>query len=149
VLAACLAGAAFVALIAVGYVDQRKFIAHRYATFDPALTWVHRYAPANHRIGLAGEWPNKFFSPPFAVLGPRLRDEVSFIGPVRSGIMSQYTRAQDFQRAVQRDGYDLVLVQDVPKHGVSPEERWLRPLGFSPVASSPVLVLLRRARVPG
>jgi hypothetical protein len=135
-----------IAIAAVGYADQRRFLDHRYTTFDAALTWVQKHAPKDRRIGLAGEWKYAFFSPEFPMFGPRFRNRVSFIGPVRKGMLLEYSRQSDFDRAARRGRFDLVLVENAPKTGLSREERWLTRLGYTRIVTSPWLHLLERRR---
>jgi hypothetical protein len=144
-----LAAAALVAVLAAGYVDQRRFHDDRYADFDPVLAWVQERAPEGRRIGLARVWPFTFYSPPLAMYGPRLENTVEFIGPVRDGILEQYEDPREFRRAVERARLDLVLLQNPAQPGASLEERWLRPLGFKPVARSDILLLLGRDPIAG
>ena len=130
-----------------GYFEQRRFHDSRYKDFDPVIAWVQEQAPEGNRIGIARRWPYTFYSPPLAMYGPRFGNQVAFVGPVRDGILGQYSRASEFQRAVERGRFDLVLLQNATGPGATREERWLRPLGFSRVAKSDILVLVRRPAV--
>jgi 4-amino-4-deoxy-L-arabinose transferase-like glycosyltransferase len=144
---ALVAGSAAVALagvLTVGYAGQDRFAERRYLAVDPTLAWVQRNAPEDHRIALVGEWPSPEFSPALAMYGSRFRNEVVFLGPDRDGILDEYRRAGDLERAVERERPDYVLVQDRPPRGRSANEVWLREMGFRSVASSPGLVLLGR-----
>jgi len=143
-----LAALAACAAVGAGFADARHFLDHRYLGLDPTIAWIERHAPSHHRVGLVGVWASPEFSPALAAYGPRLRNKVGFVGPVRRGILGKYENCRDLQRAMERGRFDLVLVQDPPPRGVSAEETWLRPLGFVPVATSSRLRLLRRAAAP-
>jgi hypothetical protein len=130
--------------IVAGYELQQRFLGDRYDSLDPTIAWVNENAPADARIGFAGVWTSPEWDPLLAMFGPRFRNEVEYIGPVRRGILNEYSNRLEFEDAVNDGEFDLVVVQERPKNGPSPEETWLRELGFVTAASSPALVLLRR-----
>jgi hypothetical protein len=137
------AGAALVVAVGTGYAMQHGFLRHRYDPLDPTIAWVREHAAHGQRIGLVGEWPSPEYSPALAMYGPRFQNRVSFVGPVRRGILGQYQDPAAFRRAVAGGRFDYMLVQDVPRAGgASVEERWLRAMRFTTVAESPHLRLL-------
>lgn len=142
VLATSCAFAVLAGSLGVGYATQERFHDRRYENVDPTLDWVRSNAPEGRRIGLVGEWIPVEFSPAFALYGPRLRNEVLFVGPDRDGIIDEYRSADALGRALDRERIDLVLVQDRVPDGASPNETWLREMGYVTVASSPALVLM-------
>src|SRR5205823_10186009 len=88
--AVLLAAVAACAAVGAGFADARRFLEHRYSSLDPTIAWIESRAPAHHRLGLVGAWPSPEFSPALAAYGPRFRNTVRFVGPVRRGILGQY-----------------------------------------------------------
>lgn len=131
-----------VVAIVAGHELQQRFLDDRYDALDPTIAWVNANAPEDTRIGFAGVWTSPEWDPLLAMFGPRFRNEVEYIGPVRRGILNEYAERREFQDAVNHGNFDLVVVQERPKHGPSREETWLRELGFVTAARSPALMLL-------
>lgn len=136
------------ALVAViGRLDEQSFARnqHLYGDQDPTIAWIQQNAPAGHRIGLAGLWSVNGISPVFPSFGPRLRNEVSYVGPVSGHLLRQYTTRPTFAAALRRGGYDILLVgRGQPPKPHVPEERWAQTAGFRPVVASDRLALLER-----
>jgi hypothetical protein len=119
----------FVALV----VQERRFNDDRYARAEAPTRWVNAHAPAGRRIGIVGEGGGAY-----SMFGPRLGNEVEYVGPVVEGTLRTYDRRPGFEDALRRGRYDFVLVHAVglvqPTLHVR-QERWLRGLGYELVAS--------------
>jgi hypothetical protein len=101
------------------------------------LDWIHVNAPQDRRIGVTGLWPLEGYAPVYPAFGPRLRNEVEYIGPTVRNALRRYREPESFQAALARGVYDLVLVgRGRPPGGVTREERWTLEAGFAPVAQS-------------
>jgi dolichyl-phosphate-mannose-protein mannosyltransferase len=132
--------------VAIGRLDERRFARIGYFGRDATLTWIGRDAPGGHRIGLAGVWSVDGIAPPFPAFGPRLDNEVAYVGPVREGLLRQYERRPSFAAGVRRGGYDLLLIgRGQPPRPRVREERWAQSMGFKLVAASTRLALYQRA----
>jgi hypothetical protein len=126
--------AACMALVVVGgaRLQERRFNEHRYTTAEPTTRFVTLHAPSGHRVGVVGE--GYIVYPMF---GPRLGNDVAYVGPVEEGMLRTYHRKSSFVAALSRGRYDLVLVQGagLVEPGLPAlHERWLRQLGYSLVA---------------
>src|SRR2546427_491192 len=109
--------------------------------------------------GLAsGRW--FWSSPPAPVypsFGPRLRNEVKYIGDFRGGRLTRYTSGMRFVSGLRASGADLLIVGlgDPPVRHV-PEQDWAQAAGYSVVTRSrwfalyknPKAVLRRRPADP-
>ena len=129
------AGLACAALIAVGAValQERRFNGHRYTDWEETARYVTLHAPSGHRIGVAGEG---FIVYP--MFGPRLRNDVEYVGHRIKGMLRSYRRPGPFKAAVARGHYDLVLLQgaDFIERGITKQHaRWLRQMGYRVVAT--------------
>lgn len=138
------AGIALAALaIGLGQLGQERFNDRRYSGLDPAIDWINANAPRDQRVGLAGEGVGPVIYPAF---GPRLENDVEYIGPFVEDMLRPYVRRQDFLGAVREGDYDLVLVQlgDNHRPGLGPRQAaWLRSEGFSEVTQSSTDILLK------
>jgi Dolichyl-phosphate-mannose-protein mannosyltransferase len=149
---AALAAAGLLALAVVGYPRQRAFHDERYSEVDAALAWVLRHAREDGKVGLAGIWPPEGISPVLPSFGAEYDNEVSYVGRAPDGLMLEYETRPAFMRAVERAGYDVVLVGrgaypdpgicEIPGRGRS-EAAWLRRGGYRTVAQSERFVALR------
>jgi hypothetical protein len=74
-------------------------------------------------VGIAGGWTPGFV-PIYGAYGPRFGNDVSYIGPVHDGLLSQYTSAGPFTRALRRDGVQVLVVGKLPE----PDFKTLKPL---------------------
>jgi hypothetical protein len=141
---AAAAVALLLALAAAGRWDQQRFAGHTCGAAEPPIAWIGRHAPSAHRVGLAGVWSVNGPSPVLCSFGPRLRNRVAYVGPMPAGLLRQYNREPNFQRAVRRGRYDLVLVgRGQPPLPRAREEPWLSRIGFAPVSTSARLALYR------
>lgn len=143
---AAAAAVAVVAILAVaGRAVQERFARDEYGSFDPTIGWIYDNAPTGHRIGLAGIWSVNGISPAFPAFGPRMRNEVVYVGPWEDGLLREYERRDPFVAALRRGRYDLLLVgRGQPPLGTVPEERWARSARFRRVAESERLALYLR-----
>jgi dolichyl-phosphate-mannose-protein mannosyltransferase len=130
-------GVACAAAVLVGglYLQERRFNDHRYTEGEATGRWVSLNAPSGHQIGVAGEG----FGGIYQMFGPRLRNEVEYVGPRMERMLRPYRRRLDFEAAIARGNYDLVLLHDagltepgLPRR----QERWLRALGYRLIAAS-------------
>jgi hypothetical protein len=110
-----------------------------YGQFDPTLAWIEKNAPDGQRVGLAGIWTEGGVSPVLPAFGPRLGNEVEYVGEFREHMLRRHSAAPAFTRALGR--LDLLVA------GPGPELGWARAAGWSVVARSGRLTLLRRGNV--
>jgi hypothetical protein len=134
-----LAPAAVAATLLVVAVSANRANDQGYGQFDPTLAWIERNAPQGQRIGLAGVWSTGGVSPVLAAFGPRLGNDVEYAGEFREHMLRAYTTAPAFTRAL--EAFDLLVT------GEGRETGWARSAGWSVVAESDRLTLLRRDNV--
>jgi len=139
--------AATLAVLAIAArVDQTRFESHDYSGFDPTLAWIDRQAPAGDRIGLAGIWSVDGISPVFPAFGPRMRNDVAYVGPWVEDLLREYRNRGAFEAAVREGDYDLLLIgRGQPPQPRVREERWATATGYRRVAASARLALYRKA----
>lgn len=150
-LAVGVAGLAVLAAAVVGYQRQEEFNSRRYADEDATFGWLARNAPAERRIGLAGLWDGSGISPVWPAFGPRLANQVEYVGRSPGGLLLEHGSQSAFLRDVERGDYDLLLVGKIkgdrdicPVPGSGTDENvWLRRLGFPRLAESRRFVLYR------
>ncbi|HVL95883.1 MAG TPA: glycosyltransferase family 39 protein [Solirubrobacteraceae bacterium] len=138
------AAAAVVAgLVLVVAVSAQRANRHGYAPLDPVLAHVEREAPAGRTIGLAGVWSPEGVSPVLPAFGPRLGNEVAYVGAFRDGMLRGPADAAAFARLARR--FDLLIVgRGAPPREDVRELDWARRAGFEVVTASPRLVLMTR-----
>ena len=133
---------------AAGYRQQRAYNLVRYRSADPVFEWVQLHAPSGHRIGLAGRYPfttSGALPPPLPLHGPRLRNEVVYVGPTVRGLLGEYEAREPFVAALARGDFELLVVAlGDPPQPTAPQEEWAESAGFVEVVRSPYLVLLAR-----
>jgi hypothetical protein len=140
---AAIACAALAGLAGLGQGVQERFNAGRYRGFDASVDWLLDHAGSGQRIGLAGLWLDDF-SPAFPAFGPRLGNEVAYVGRPDDGMLRRYRSPDEFAAALRRGSYDYLIVgRGRPPQDTIREERWALAAGFEPVARSPQLSLLR------
>ena len=127
-----LAGLAAVAAVGLLYAQEQRFNDGRYDEAEPTAHWIDDNAPEDRRVGVVGEG---FVVYP--MFGPRLGNEVEYVGPREDGMLRTYRDRGRFDAAIEEGGYDLVLVQragfidpGLPER----QERWIRELGYEQVA---------------
>jgi hypothetical protein len=124
-----------VAILVAGlYYQERRYNDGRYRQGGVTASWVSLRAPSGQRIGLAGEG----FGGIYPMFGPRLRNEVEYVGPRLEGMLRAYRRRGEFEAALRTGKYDLVLLQNEPftePRLPRRQEHWLREMGYRLVAS--------------
>jgi Dolichyl-phosphate-mannose-protein mannosyltransferase len=144
--AAALALAAVCGAGALGYHYQRVLARTPYTPDDPAVAYVLTHAPAHTRIGLTGAWTARGLVPVAPLFGPRLRNEVDYVGPFVRHMRREYRTRSEFVAALRRGGYPLLVVgTGFPPVPRPHEELWARAAGYVPVTRSARLILLRRS----
>jgi hypothetical protein len=129
---------------ALGYHYQRNLAARPYIPSDPAVSYVLAHAPAHSRIGLAGEWTARGLVPVAPLFGPRLNNELEYVGPFVKHMRSEYTTSSAFLAALRRGRYRMLVVgTGFPPVAHPSLELWARLAGFVPVARSLRLIALR------
>ncbi|MEA2141993.1 MAG: hypothetical protein QOI64_423, partial [Solirubrobacteraceae bacterium] len=104
-------GLAVLALIAVGYVRQERFYDNRYMRADDAvISWFSERAKSGHRVALAGVWTGDGLSPVWPAFGPRIGNDVDFLGHFVDGQLREYDDEPAWRRALARGRYDLLVV---------------------------------------
>jgi hypothetical protein len=142
------AAAMLLVLVAVGVGDElrRRAQADDYTRYDPVFAYIDQHAPPGTRIGLAGLWSLEGVSPAFPAYGPRMDNNVRYVGPFVRGTLHEYGDRGKFQRAVRRGRYDLLVIGTGFARELPPSKvravRWARALGYHTVAGSSRLVLL-------
>lgn len=130
VVAVAAALAATAAVVGGARLEQR-YAENRLAQ-DPTFAAVIEHAPAGSAIATAGLWDRSGPPPTLAMLGPRMQNEVSYLGPIVDAQLRRYESGEDFERAVVDGSYDLIIAGNA----ASPEARWLRELGLPVIARS-------------
>jgi hypothetical protein len=139
------AGIAAVVVVATGgYRVQRDFNDGRYLGVEPALDYLISNAPSGTRVGLAGLWDDQGIAPVLPALGPRLGNQVAYVGRSDQDILRRYTDEAAFDAALDRGDYDYLIVGlGRPDDRHIPEEGWAERAGWTEVVSSDRLALLR------
>jgi hypothetical protein len=152
---ALVAGAlALVLAAAGGYAYQRTYNRLRYAGQSSIVGWIEQRAGSGHRVGIAGYWQGSFV-PTYGAFGPRLGNDVSYVGPVVQGQLRFFHRSAPFRRALRAGRYDLLVIGRLeapdldhprPQRTLDqpPEERWAQAEGFREVLRDGTYILLRR-----
>ena len=142
-LAAGIAGLLLAGALALVYHDQRVLARRPYAPQDPAVSFVLARAPAHTRIAVTGEWIRPV--PIAPLFGPRLQNEVDYLGPWVQHRLEHYTSAPAFRAALARTSYPLLAVATgYPPNPNPPEARWARAAGYVPVTESVLYILMAR-----
>jgi hypothetical protein len=141
VLVAAAVAAAFVAL-AAGHRVEQGINDGRYVGGDRAIDTLLRVAPAGKRIGLAADWTVAGLTPIWPAFGTRIGNDVEYVGHFVDGFLTPYGREAQFQAALRRRRYDVLVIG----RGFFPpqptrEQRWALDAGWRTIALS------RRLRV--
>lgn len=142
-----LAAAVAIGVTTLAYERQDKFNDSRFVAGDPTITWFIRNAPEGQRVGLAGVWDVRGLSPVLPAFGPRLGNEVAFVGEFVQGQLREYPSRPAFEAALRRGRYDLLLVGKGTYEGCrvpgaeTDENAWATAAGFRKLAESERLVL--------
>ena len=126
-------------LVLAGWLQERQFHRRSYAPFDPVFAWIDAHAPAGHRVGITGatgETPG--IAPVLPAFGPRLGNQVTYVGDRVVHSVEVPTRLGSFERDLRR-GHDDLLLIGLPYAGKT--DAWSRSLGFPLLASSNRLAL--------
>jgi hypothetical protein len=133
-----------VAIAVLAFHYQRTLIRTPYSPNDPVVAYVLAHDPAHERIALAGEWTAQGLVPVAPLFGPRLENDVDYLGPVVRHRVEQYHSAAPFADALRRGHYRLLVVgTGFPPRPDPPGQRWAERIGYAPVVVDPRLVLLR------
>jgi len=144
------------ALAAAGYEHQRRYGQSRFADRSAIVDHVMDRARSGSRIGVAGYWSSQAFVPIYALFGPRLGNDVEYIGPTVDHQVRVYGDPAGFREAVKENRYDLLAIglleepdfEDLrPQQPLDtpPEARWARGAGYVEVARDGAFVLLARS----
>jgi hypothetical protein len=136
--------AALAVLAAAGFarLEQDAYADRDYSIHDPAFAWISEHAPSGTRIGIVGGSSLDGVSPILPAFGPRLGNDVTYVGPFVDDLLLDYQRREEFVSALRREGDELLIVGRglVPKAEVR-QERWARSAGFRLVTGSDRLAL--------
>jgi len=146
---------ALLSLLFAGYEHQRTYDPQRYVGRSAAVDWVDAHAPSGRKIGVTGNWSAARFVPIYPLFGPRLGNDVSYVGPLVDQQLREYTDAGAFTVALRRARYDLLAVGTLsrpnlehlmPQRRLSEpvEARWAQTAGYVEVARDADFVLLAR-----
>ena len=134
-----LAAAAGVAAVVAAalYSTEERLLDDRYTGFAPTLDAALAQAPAGADIGVAGAWPVTTLSPVLALFGTGFENEVEYLGEWRDGFLLPYDSAAGFDAALERGGYDVVMVglNKPAAYPQWPEERWAAAAGYEQIAA--------------
>lgn len=138
-LLACLAAAA-------SYHYQRVLARRPYAPADPTIAYVLAHDPAHTRIGITGEWTAQGVVPVAPLFGPRLENEVSYVGPWIRHRLEQYTTEAGFRAALRAGHYALLEIgTGFPPRPDPVQARWALAAGYRVITASDRLVLMGRS----
>jgi hypothetical protein len=141
------AGAAAVVLaglVAVTYHYQRSLAARPYSPDDQAVSYVLANAPSHSRIAITGQWTAVGLVPVAPLFGPRLDNDVQYVGPFVEHLRREYQTPSAFQAALRHGHYRILVVgTGFPPVPHPMLELWARGAGFVPVAHSSRLIALR------
>jgi hypothetical protein len=130
-----------IAAVAAGHFVQDRFNDHRFEGFDPTIEWLTDNAPGGHRIGLTGLWDDAS-APVYGAFGPRLANEVEYVGEFVRELLLPYPDRRSFVAATRSGDYDYVIVGlGRPPQGEADRERWVRAAGYEPIVRSHSLAL--------
>jgi hypothetical protein len=141
-----LAAVLAVAVAVLSYHDQRVLARRPYIPADPVVAYVLAHAPAGTRIALTGQWTAQGLIPVAPLFGPRLENDVTYIGPWIRHRLQQYSRPRPFDAALRADHAPyLVVGTGFPPLPDPIEARWARADGYRVLGASSRLVLMVRA----
>lgn len=122
-----------VATIAIGAVHEERYSDNRYRDFNPVIDYVNARAPGGARIGIVGDGFSNY-----PLFGPKLENEVEFVGRRVDGMLRAIDHPRAFKAALGRGDYDFVYLHRLDT--LDPElpaqqEPWLEQAGYRQVAS--------------
>jgi len=127
-----------IAGVAVADVSRDRAETQTYGPFDPVLAYLERQLPEGRTIGLAGVWSPEAVAPPLPAFGPRLGNEVAYVGEFVEGMLRPYRDREKFVRALET--VDLLIVG---RASATPEEPWAAGAGWTLVTASSRLAAYR------
>ncbi|MHB8656628.1 MAG: hypothetical protein ACYC91_01535 [Solirubrobacteraceae bacterium] len=140
---AVLAGSALLAG-GLAYHYARVLAQRPYLPEDPTVAYVLAHAPAGTRVALTGEWTVQGLVPVAPLFGPRLANQVGYLGPFIAHRLEQYPGPGPFETALRRAWPDyLEIGTGFPPRPDPVQERWAAVAGYRTVISSARLVLMR------
>ena len=96
--------------LAAGHRVEQRINDGRYLGSDPAIDALLRAAPTGKRIGLAADWTVAGLTPIWPSFGTRIGNDVEYVGHFVRGFLTPYAHERDFQAALARRRYDLLVV---------------------------------------
>ncbi len=137
-------GATLVVVALAGYHYQRVLARRPYLPGDPTVDYVLARAPAHTRIAITGQWTAQGLVPVAPLFGPRLENDVRYIGRYDEHRLQAYAEPAPFLRALAADRPALLEVgTGFPPRPDPLEARWAAAAGYRVVARSARLVLMR------
>lgn len=151
------AALAAAALVVAGYEHQRRYAEGRFADRGAVVDRVSERASSSQRIGVAGYWSAEWFVPTYALFGPRLGNDVEYVGPIVDDQVRVYEQPAAFGEALRRGDYDLLAIGLLEQPDFEelraqrtldepPEARWAKGSGYVEVARDGGFVLLAPGR---
>jgi hypothetical protein len=136
--AIAVAVAACAAATVLARLEQRSFDRHPYASYDPTFAWIDAHAPAHRRIGITGVASTEGLSPVLPAFGPRLGNQVAYVGDGVRHSVHLPSRESTFDAELRRGRYDLLLIG---LQLTGDTDAWARAAGYRLVAQSARLAL--------
>lgn len=138
-------GAGVIVLLVVGVAAGREiqtdFDSSRYRA-GPVQSWLQAVPDSAQRVALAGRLGgNLRYGVPIAAFGPRMRNEVEFLGSSQDHLLVEHRHRGDFLQGLQRGHFDLLVVGRPPDPGTDPLG-WARSSGWRPVVEDDRFTLL-------
>jgi len=131
--AVCLLG-----LVVVARLDQQKFDRRSYAPYDPAFAWIDAHAPSGQRVGITGVASTSGPLPVLPAFGPRLGNEVFFVGDRVRHSLHLPASQSSFDAELRRGHYGLLVVG---LQNTDRTEQWAQAEGYRLATRSSRLAL--------
>src|SRR5205807_4242319 len=139
-----LASLAVLGLAVVARFDQRGFDRQSYAQYDAVFAWIDSHAPSGHRIGFTGgTGATPGLAPALPAFGPRLGNQVGYVGDVVVHSVEVPARQSSFVAELRQGRYELLMI-GLPHAGQT--DQWAKSMGFRLLARSNRLALYRVGR---
>ena len=121
-----------VLVVAGGHLQQRRFNEKRYVGVDLAFDWFHANAAAGSRVGLAGVHGSGGYPAAWIAFGPRLENQVEYVGRLVEDRMEVHETEDGFRDALRRGRYDVVFVSLGDRRPGGPREvAWTEAEGYT------------------
>lgn len=130
---------------ALARLDQRRFDKHPYAGFDPTFAWVDAHAASHRRIGVTGVWNTNGLPPTLPMFGPRLGNEVAYVGQRVRHSVHLPASAKSFYAELRTGRYELL---EIGLQDTDHTDLWAAAAGYRLVARSDRLALYQAPRSP-